>query len=218
VVGKIGKKNKKRKDRPLDYNKLSDRDKVSMQESVLVSLCVHNATDEALAITNDSSCPCDPCKNTPTMQVKMIILDIDVPVLLSASLNKRILLAPIMTNFPHIHLQLGMELDYPKCPVLRCVVDTMATLTTGDFHFVVAVAKRYPHCVAKIFVPEDDNPILLSGIVQCGGESVTTKLTVGFQFHLLYLMRDGSPTSILIATGPHLMVNTIICLPFIQAT
>jgi hypothetical protein len=43
-------------------------------------------------------------------------------------------------------------------------------------------------------------------------------LTVGFQFHLPYLMHDGQATSILIATGPHVTVNTIVGLPFIQAT
>ena len=59
---------------------------------------------------------------------------------------------------------------------------------------------------------------MLSGIVQRGGESITTKLTVGFQFHLPYLTKDGDTTSILIATGPHVTVNTIVGLPFIQAT
>jgi hypothetical protein len=160
-----------------------------MQESILASLCVRNATDEALAITADSSRPRDPRKNSPTKQAKMTMLVIDVLVLSSASLNKSILPAPIVTNFPHIHLQLGTELDCPKCPVLCCVVDTVATLTMGNFHFIAAVAKRYPHCVAKIFVPEDYNPIVLSGIIQRRGESVTTELTVGFQFHLSYLMR-----------------------------
>ena len=59
---------------------------------------------------------------------------------------------------------------------------------------------------------------MLSGIVQRGGESITTELTVGFQFHLSYLTKDGDTTSILIATGPHVTVNTIVGLPFIQAT
>jgi hypothetical protein len=148
----------------------------------------------------------------------MTILVIDVSVLSSASLNKSILLAPIMTNFPHIHLQMGTKLDCPKCPVLRCVVDTAVALMMGNFHFVAAVAKHYIHCVAKIFVPEDYNPIVLSGIVQRRGESVTTKLMVGFQFHLPYFMKDGSPTSIIIATRPHVMVNTIVGRPVVQAT
>ncbi len=148
----------------------------------------------------------------------MTILVINVSVLSSASHNKSILPAPIVTNFPHIHLQLGTKLDCPKCPLLRCVVDMAATLMMGHFHFVAAVAKRYPHCVAKTFVPKDYNPIILSGIVQQGGKSVTMELTVGFQFHLPYLANDGLPTSIVIATGPHLTVNTIVGLPFIQAT
>ena len=43
-------------------------------------------------------------------------------------------------------------------------------------------------------------------------------LMVGCQFHLPYLPRNGNPTSILIATGPHVTVNSIVGLPFIQAT
>jgi hypothetical protein len=68
-----------------------------------------------------------------------------------------------------------------------------------------------------MYVPDDYNPIVLSGIVQHGGECITPKLTVGFQFHSPYLMRSGQPTSILIAMGPHVMVNLIVGLPFIQA-
>jgi hypothetical protein len=123
-----------------------------------------------------------------------------------------------MSNFPHIHLQLGTVLDCPNCPVIWCVVDTAAALSTGNFHFVAAVAKQYPHCIAKLFVPKDYNPIVLSGIVQRGSESVTTELTVGLQFHLPYLTKEGDTTSILIATGPNVTVNTIVGLPFIQAT
>jgi hypothetical protein len=70
----------------------------------------------------------------------------------------------------------------------------------------------------KLFVPMDYNPIVLSGIIQRGGKSVTTELTVGFQFHLPYLTKEGDPTSILIATGPHVTINMIVGLPFIQAT
>ncbi len=87
------------------------------------------------------------------------------------------------------------------------MVDTAAALTKGNFHFVAALAKKYPHCIAKLYVPEDYNLIVLSGIVQRGGEPITTDLTVGFQFHLPYLTRDGQATSILIATGPHVTVN-----------
>ncbi len=93
--------------------------------------------------------------------------------------------------------------------MVRCVVDTEAALSMGNFHFVTVVAKRYPHCIAKLYVPQDYNPIVLSGIVQQGGESITTELTEGFQFHLPYLTKEGNPTSILITTGPHVTGNMI---------
>jgi hypothetical protein len=147
-----------------------------------------------------------------------LIFIINVLVLSAPSPSRNILPAPIVSNFPHICLKLGSSLDCPDCPILRCVVDTAAALTTGNFHFVAALAKKYPHCVAKLYAPEDYNPIVLSGIVQHGGEPITTDLTVGFRFHLPYLTRDDQAMSILIATGPHVTVNTIVGLPFIQAT
>jgi hypothetical protein len=102
---------------------------------------------------------------------------------------------------------------------VRCLVDTGAALTTGNFHYVAAIAKHFPHCVPKVYGPEDYNAIVLSGIIQRGvGDSVATELTVGFQFHLPYLTREGQATSILIATGLHVAVNAIVGLPFIQAT
>jgi len=48
--------------------------------------------------------------------------------------------------------------------------------------------------------------------------AVTTKLEVGWQFHLPYKTKGGDNTSFAIATGPHVSVNTIIGFLFIRAT
>jgi hypothetical protein len=88
----------------------------------------------------------------------------------------------------------------------------------GNFHFFASVAKRYPHCVSKIYTPEDYAPIVLSGIVSSDAASVTTELEVGFLFHLPYRTREGDTTSLMVATGPNVSVNTIIGLPFMKAT
>jgi hypothetical protein len=93
-----------------------------------------------------------------------------------------------------------------------------AALTTGNFHFFSAIAKRYPHCLAKLLTPADYAPIILSGIVQVNNGAVTTELVVGFQFHLLYRTSGGDSLSLLVATGPNVLVNTIIGLLFIKAT
>ncbi len=125
-----------------------------------------------------------PARDSSTPQCKKpMILIADIVVLSAATATHGILPAPIVSDFPHIQLQLGSTLDDPDCPIVHCVVDTATALSTGNFRFVAAVEKRYPHCVTKLFVPKDYNPIVLSGIVQRGGKSVTTKLTVGFQFH-----------------------------------
>jgi hypothetical protein len=68
------------------------------------------------------------------------------------------------------------------------------------------------------FLPEDYSPIILSGIVKDNVHSVTTDLSVIFQFHLPYLTRDGSPTSFVIATGPQGSVNMVLGVPLITAT
>jgi hypothetical protein len=192
------------KKRKVNYDTMSNANKECVKEAVLASMGIRPNPN-----ANKSS------RDSPR---KPIIYVVDVLVLFLSSPSHTIMPAPIMSNFPHIRLQLRSTLDCADCPVLHCVVDTAAALTTGNFHFVAALAKKYPHCIAKIYVPEDYNPIVLSGIVQCGGESVTTELTVGFQFSLPYKTRDGQDTSILIATGPHITVITIVGLPFIQAT
>jgi hypothetical protein len=119
---------------------------------------------------------------------------------------------------PHITLQLGPVLNESGSPSIRCVVNTSAALCTRNYHFFAAISKRYPHCVAKIFLPEDYSPIILSGIVQDQVQSVTTDLSVAFQFHLPYLTRDGSPTPFVVATRPQVSMNTVLGLPLFTAT
>ena len=97
-------------------------------------------------------------------------------------------------------------------------MDTVAALCTGNYCLFAAIAKWYPHFVTKILLSEDYSPIILSGIVQDHVHSITTELLVAFQFHLLYLTKDGSTTSFLVATRPHVSVNMFLVLPLIKAT
>jgi hypothetical protein len=72
------------------------------------------------------------------------------------------------------------------------------------------------HC--KDVCPQGLQPNCALWYCATGGKSITTELSVGFQFHLPYLTRDGSQTSLLIATRLHVTVNIIVGLLFIQAT
>ncbi len=61
-------------------------------------------------------------------------------------------------------------------------------------------------------------PIILSGIVQSHQEAVTTKLEVGFQFHLPYKNKEGDKSFLMIVAGSNVSVNTILGLPFMLGT
>jgi hypothetical protein len=102
--------------------------------------------------------------------------------------------------------------------IQRMLVDAGAALNTGNYSFYTAIVKQYLHCVAKVFLPKDYSPIILLGVIDDEAQAITTDLSVAFQFHLPYLTRDGSMTSIIIATGPQVSMNPIIGLPFIKAT
>jgi hypothetical protein len=174
--------------------------------------------NDALAMMATRGTITPAAKSGSLQHKKPMVLIADIIILSAATATCGILPAPIVLNFPHIQMQLGSKLDDPDCPIVHCIVDTAAAHSTGNFHFVATVAKRYPHCVAKLYIPKDYNPIVLSGIFQCCSESFTTKLMVGFQFHLPCLTKEGNPTSILITTGPHVTVKMIVGLLFIQAT
>ena len=142
----------------------------------------------------------------------------DVVVLAVGSPIKLPMPITIQSNLPHIIMKFGETLDSPNCPEIRMAVVSCAALTTGSFHFYAQIVKRFPHCVAKIYAPQDNAVIVLSGIVQKGEEAVTTELEVCFQFHLPYKTRESDDSSFMIATGPHVSVNTILGLPFVLAT
>jgi hypothetical protein len=72
--------------------------------------------------------------------------------------------------------------------------------------------------VAAIHSQSDYAPITLSSIVRQVGASVTTKLTVSFQFLIPYLTCEVTPTTFSVATKPNINVNTILGLSLIQQT
>jgi hypothetical protein len=81
------------------------------------------------------------------------------------------------------------------------------------------IAKRFPHCVARIFAPNDYAPIILSSIVQLSDQAaVTTNLEVGWQFHLPYKTTSSEEAMFAVAIGPYVSVNTILGIPFQKAT
>lgn len=187
-----------------NFEDFSDAAKERIRKQVLL-------TTTEVAVNHTSATPAKP----PSHRVFVV----EAQVLSATKSNKPSLPVQIEHAMPHIMLQLGAEYDSGESPYIRCMVDTAAGLTTGNFHFVANLAKRYPDCLLRIFLPEDYSPIVLSGIVQRSDtDVVTTELPVAFEFKMPYLTRDDQTTSLTIATGPNVTVNAILGLPFIKAT
>jgi hypothetical protein len=146
-----------------------------------------------------------------------VVLVTDIVVLAAGLPLKCAMPISIQSNLPHITIQFGANLDCPNCPSICCAIDSCAALTTGNFHFFALVAKHFPHCIAKMYTPDDYATIVLSEIVQSIEKLVTTELEVGFLFHLPYRTREGETASLMVAMGPNISVNTIIGLPLMKA-
>jgi hypothetical protein len=172
-----------------------------IQNQVLsVSMDTTSIASSITGVTGSTSAA-TPAKNATAKHV-VFLYDTQA---LNTDIHCPVLPVSIQSIMPHIHLQLGTDLNNSGCPSICCIMDTAAALCTGNYHFFAAIAKRYPQCVAKIFLPEDHSPIILSGIVQNNADAITTDLAIAFQFHLPYLTKNGSTTSFVIATGPQVV-------------
>jgi len=207
-------KNDKKRKSTDDFANMSSSKRDELRRQVLAFDAIGAANDDSSVASSVTTHTNASRRGT---QIPLILI-VSVDVFNAQTPQLSVIPVPIQTLFPHVNLQLGSTVGCANCPMLRCVLDTAAALTTGNFHFFAKVAKAFPHCVAKIYTPKDYSPILLSGIVQRGGESVTTELNVAFLFHLPYETTEGNKCSLLVATGPHVTVNAIIGLPFIQST
>jgi len=148
-----------------NYSDLDNPSKECIRQLVLQSVSTaSDATSISSSITGTTGGTTTASAGAGCSCSKHVIYMHDTQVLQTES-NCPTLPVAIESGMPHIMLQLGTVLNDSESPCIRCVLDTAAALCTGNYHFFAAIAKRYPHCVAKIYLPEDYSPIILSGIV-----------------------------------------------------
>jgi hypothetical protein len=142
----------RKKRKGIDYDYLSNANKEKIKKQVLSSIA-HSLMKDAAAsttITDDQSKASNASTPRPWTP-NLLIFVVDVSVLSTVTANKELLPATIMTNFPNIRLKLGTSLDNEYCPEVRAIDDTAAALSTGNFHFVSAIAKNFhialPSCM-----------------------------------------------------------------------
>jgi hypothetical protein len=92
----------------VDYDRMSPANKERVKVAVLASMGIKPPTETPNKHSSDSA----------STSKKLLIFMTNVPVLSMPSLSRNILPAPIVSNFPHIRLQLRSTLDCPDCPIL----------------------------------------------------------------------------------------------------
>jgi hypothetical protein len=144
-----------------------------------------------------------------------------VEILLSPSRGDRQLLPiAIDRELPQIQLQFGlMDSDVAIRPTVSGIVDSGASLCTGNLTFFTALCKAFPHIVDSIIIAKADGfaPICLSGIVkEDGGEATTAELPVLYTLRMPYTLRLGGPVQLQVACGQSVSVNFLIGNTFLK--
>jgi hypothetical protein len=157
---------------------------------------------------------------------KSVSFCVEVACLTSTNNSKPILPITIDVNLPHVLLAIGQSITGPQF-TLSAAYDTCAALCVGHLGFHLAIAQELPHLVKSLIWAKDEyTPITLSGIVSDSSDKKATKpipamkptsiLPAIIEYHMPYKSREGYQTSLKIALGDNVSVNTIIGLSMIR--
>ncbi|KAL3802962.1 hypothetical protein HJC23_011585, partial [Cyclotella cryptica] len=136
---------------------------------------------------------------------------------------KPILPVQIDRQLPHITLVLGtMDTALENCPMIRCLFDTGACLSSGYAGFWLPILKAHPECIADLFTSDngDYTPIILGGVVTGNDGDMsrhTTQLNLVVRLKLRYETTTHQPITHTIAIGSHVGVNTVLGKTFIKS-
>jgi hypothetical protein len=101
----------RKKCKGVDYNCLSGTNKEKIKKQVLSSMASSLMKDAAASTITDDHSKASNLSTPRPWTPNVPIFVVDAFVLLTATANKELLPVPIMTNFSHIHLKLGTDLD-----------------------------------------------------------------------------------------------------------
>jgi uncharacterized Zn finger protein (UPF0148 family) len=138
----------------------------------------------------------------------------------SAKDIKPLLPISIETNLSHIPLPIGQNLETSSISIL-VAYDTCAAVNIGHLGHHLQIAEKFPQVVKSLTYAADKySPLMLSGIVtETEGKSTvkpTTTLPAIIENWLPFRTKEGHRTTLKIALGHHVSVNTIIGMPMIK--
>jgi hypothetical protein len=142
-------------------------------------------------------------------------------IVLEATTDRALPRIPISveSNLPHISLPIGHD---PQTKFsLSVAYDTCAACNVGFAGHHLPIAERYPELVKSVTYTADKySPLTLSGIVH-GEKGKSTKqpsaiLPIVIEYWMPFLTKEGHKTTLKIALGNEVSVNTIIGMPMIR--
>jgi hypothetical protein len=124
----------------------------------------------------------------------------------------------VQCNLPHISLPTGHDPEMKFC--LSVAYDTCAACNVGYSGHHLPIAEKYPELVKSLtFAESKYTPLRLSGIVQ-GKSKAESKpsasLPIVIEYWMPFLTKEGQKTTLKIALGDNVSVNTIIGIPMIR--
>jgi hypothetical protein len=151
---------------------------------------------------------------------KSVSFCVDVACLVSNDNSKPLLPITIDVNLPHTALAIGQSHAGPQF-ALSVACDTCASVDVGHLGFHLSVAETLPHLVKSLIWAKDEHtPITLSGIVSDASDKNTAKsasiLPAIIECHMPHKSREGYQTSLKIALGDKVSVNTVVGLSMIR--
>jgi hypothetical protein len=134
--------------------------------------------------------------------------------------SKPLLPISIEANLPHIALPIGQNLETASISIL-VAYDTCAANNVGYIGHHLPITEKFPQVVKSLTYAADKySPLVLSGIVtDTEGKSTvkpTTTLPDIIEYWLPFRTKEGHRTTLKIALGHHVSVNTIIGMPMIK--
>lgn len=119
-------------------------------------------------------------------------------------------------NLLHISLTVG-DSDHVHFN-LSIAFDTLAVLNVGNTKYYLAIAKKFSQVVKNlIWAGKNYNPLKLSGVVGKEEFNPTTLLPAITEYHMVYKTVEGSATTLKVALGNNVAINTIIGMSTIKA-
>jgi hypothetical protein len=138
---------------------------------------------------------------------------------LQSKTAKPMLPISVEPNLPHIALPIG-HIDAQRSMAILVAYDTCAAINCGNLLHHLPIMEKCPEAVKSVTYAKDEySPIVLSGIVtddKDNSTKPTATLPVVVEYHLPFLTKEGHKTSIKIALGKDVSVNTILGLPTIR--